>query len=139
VIAMALAAVSMGTGMGSMGPAMMGGAPMGPGMMGFGNSAPAASPVPGAREVRVEAFNFGFSPSELHLPKDTELNLTFANPSSTGTLHDLTVPALGIHVVAAPGETRTIGLKGLPAGRYDAFCSVPGHADMGMRATVIVE
>lgn len=120
-----------------MGPGAMG--VMGPGMMGFGNSTPAASPIPGAREARVAAVNFGFDPGQVRLPKDSEVNLTFANPSATGTLHDFTVPALGIHVVANPGETRTIGLRGLPAGRYDAYCSVAAHAEMGMRATVIVE
>ena len=25
------------------------------------------------------------------------------------------------------------------AGRYDAYCSMPGHADLGMRASVILE
>jgi heme/copper-type cytochrome/quinol oxidase subunit 2 len=116
-----------------MGPGMMG-----PGMMGFGSSGPASAPIPGASEVRVEAFNFGFSPSEVHLPKNADVNLTFSVPAANGVVHDFTVPALGIHVVANPGETRTVGLRGLPAGRYDAFCSVPGHAEAGMRATVVV-
>lgn len=116
-----------------MGPGMMG-----PGMMGFGSSGPASSPIPGASEVRVEALNFGFSPSEVHLPKNADVNLTLSVPAANGVVHDFTVPALGIHVVANPGETRTVGLRGLPAGRYDAFCSVPGHAEAGMRATVVV-
>lgn len=116
-----------------MGPGMMG-----PGMMGFGSSGPASAPIPGASEVRVEAFNFGFSPSEVHLPKNADVNLTFSVPAANGLVHDFTVPALGIHVVANPGETRTVGLRGLPAGRYDAYCSVPGHAEAGMRATVVV-
>lgn len=111
---------------------------MGPGMMGFGSSGPASAPIPGASEVRVEALNFGFSPSEVHLPKNADVNLTFSVPAANGVGHDFTVPALGIHVVANPGETRTVGLHGLPAGRYDAFCSVPGHAEAGMRATVVV-
>jgi len=118
-----------------MGPGMMG---MGPGMMGFGSSGPASAPIPGASEVRVEAFNFGFSSSEVHLPKNADVNLTFSVPAANGVVHDFTVPALGIHVVANPGETRTVGLRGLPAGRYDAYCSVPGHAEAGMRATVVV-
>ncbi len=67
------------------------------------------------------------------------MNLTFTNPASTGVVHDFTVPALGIHIVANPGETKTVGLHSLAVGRYDAYCSVPGHADLGMRATVIVE
>jgi heme/copper-type cytochrome/quinol oxidase subunit 2 len=116
-----------------MGPGMMG-----PGMMGFGSSGPASAPIPGASEVRVEAFNFGFSPSEVHLPKNADVNLTFSVPAANGVMHDFTVPALGIHVVANPGETRTVGLRGLPAGRYDAYCSVPGHAEAGMRTTVVV-
>jgi len=116
-----------------MGPGMVG-----PGMMGFGSSGPASSPIPGASEVRVEALNFGFSPSEVHLPRNADVNLTFSVPAANGVAHDFTVPALGIHLVANPGETRTVGLRGLPAGRYDAFCSVPGHAEAGMRATVVV-
>jgi plastocyanin len=121
-----------------MGPGMMGPGMMGPGMMGFGSSGPASSPIPGASEVRVEALNFGFSPSEVHLPKNADVNLTFSVRAANGVAHDFTVPALGIHLVANPGETRTVGLRGLPAGRYDAFCSVPGHAEAGMRATVVV-
>jgi len=122
-----------------MGPGAMGGYPMGPGMMGFGGSGPAASAIPGATEIRVDAFNFGFSPSEVRLPKNTDVNLTLSNPGANGVLHDLTVPALGIHVVANAGETRTIGLRGLPPGRYDAYCSVPGHAASGMVARLVIE
>jgi len=121
------------------GPGMMGQAPMGPGMMGFGNAAPAASAIPGATEVHVEALNFSFTPSEIRLPHATDVNLTLSNPAANGVMHDLTVPALGIHIVANPGETKTVGLRGLPPGRYDAYCSVPGHADQGMRAAVLVE
>ena len=122
-----------------LGPGMMGGYAMGPGMMGFGGSGPAASPIPGATEIRVDALKFGFSPSEVHLPKNTDVNLTFSNPAGNGVVHDFTVPALGIHVVANPGETRTIGLHGLPPGRYDAYCSVPGHAASGMVARLVIE
>ena len=121
-----------------MGPGM-GQAPMGPGMMGFGNAGPAASAIPGATEVRVVALNFSFTPSEIRLPHATDVNLTLSNPAANGVMHDLTVPALGIHIVANPGETKTVGLRGLPPGRYDAYCSVPGHADQGMRAAVLVE
>jgi len=127
------------TGFGPMGPAMMGGGGMGPGMMGFGNAGPASTPIPGATEVRVQATNFSFTPNQVRLPEGGDVNLTLTNPASTGAMHDFTVPSLGIHIVANASETRTIGLRGLAAGRYDAYCSVPGHAELGMRATVIVE
>ncbi len=124
-----------------MGPGMMGGSGHmgGGGMMGFGNAGPASTAIPGATEVRVQAANFSFSPNEIRLPKSAEVNLTLSNPAANGVVHDLTVPALGMHVVANAGETRTIGLRGLAAGRYDAYCTVPSHANLGMRATVIVE
>jgi heme/copper-type cytochrome/quinol oxidase subunit 2 len=86
----------------------------------------------------VQTANFSFSPSEIRLPKGADINLTLANPATNGVVHDLTVPALGIHVVANTGETRTIGLRSLAAGRYEAYCGMPGHADLGMRATVTV-
>jgi len=127
----------MGPGM--MGAGHMGNGMMGPGMMGFGSSGPTATAIPGAPEIRVQAANFGFSPNEIRLPKGADVNLTFTNAANTGVVHDFTVPALGIHIAANPGETKTVGLRGLAAGRYDAYCSVPGHADLGMRATVIVE
>ena len=123
-----------------MGPGMMGGAGhMGGGMMGFGTSGPASTAIPNATEVRVQAANFSFTPNEVHLPKNADVNLTFTNAAGTGVVHDFTVPALGIHIVANPGETKTVGLRGLAAGRYDAYCSVSGHADLGMRAVVVVE
>ena len=132
---------------GGPGPGNVGAFGMGPGqmsngmggMMGFGSSGPASTAVPGAAEIKVEAKNFGFTPNEIRLPANVDVNLTLVNPAANGTLHDLTVPALGIRLVANAGETKTVGLRGLAPGRYDAICSVPGHADLGMRAAVFVQ
>ena len=122
-----------------MGPGMMGSGPIGHGTMDHGNRGPVATAIPGAPEIRVQAASFGFTPKEILLPKGADVNLTIVNPSGTGVVHDFTVPALAIHVAADPGESRTVGLRGLAAGRYDAYCSVPGHTDLGMRATVVVD
>ena len=99
--------------------------------------APSATAIPGATEVRVTAANFSLTPSEIYLPKGSSVNITLVNTSDQS--HDLTAPGLGLHVVAGPGETRTTSLSNLAAGRYDAYCSVPGHAQLGMRATIIVD
>ncbi len=95
--------------------------------------------IPGANEVRVRTANFAFTPREIRLPRATAVNLTLENPAATGTVHDLTVPGLGIHLVAGPGEAVTVGLRDLASGRYDAYCAIPGHANAGMRTTIIVE
>lgn len=125
---------------GIMGSAHMAGGMMGSATGGCPGATPAgAAPIAGATEVRVRAANFAFAPKEIRLPKNEAVNLTLENPAATGVVHDLTVPGLGIHVAAGAGRTATVGLRGLAAGRYDAYCAVAGHADLGMRATVIVD
>lgn len=121
-----------------LGPGMMGASHTGHGMMGFGSSGPTPTTIPGATEVRVQAASFAFTPSQIQLPENADVNLTLTNSAGDRATHDLTVPALGIHIVAGAGEARTVGLRGLTAGRYDAYCGVPGHADLGMRASVVV-
>jgi len=93
--------------------------------------------IPGATVVTITAADLTFSPTELRLPAGREVNLTLVNRGQV--LHDLTISGLGVHIVAGPGESRTVGLRGLTPGRYEGFCSVPGHAQAGMRVTVVVE
>lgn len=127
-------------GLGMMGSGMMGG----PGMMGSGNMwSPGdvtrrgdTDAIRGAPTVTVTASEFRFSPSKVTLPS-REANLTLANQGAV--LHDVVITDLGVRVVANAGQTTTVGLRDLPAGRYAGFCSVPGHAEAGMRMTVVVQ
>ena len=92
--------------------------------------------IPGAPEVAVTAVDIHFSVTEIRLPS-TEVNLTLRND---GVLpHDLSIPALGVHIAAESGESITTGLRDLPKGRYPGYCSVSGHADAGMQIVVIVD
>ena len=92
--------------------------------------------IPGAAEVIVTAKDIAFSVSEIRLPS-TEVNLTLRND---GVLpHDLSIPALGVHIEAHSGESITTGLRDLRKGRYSGYCSVSGHADAGMEIVVIVD
>ncbi len=96
----------------------------------------ASAAIPGAPEVVLSAMDIHFSSSEIHLPAP-EVNLTLRND---GVLkHDLTVPALRVHIAAGPGQSVTTGLRDLPRGAYKGICSVSGHADAGMRVTVRVD
>jgi len=128
--------MGQGTQMMGQGAQMMG---QGAQMMGgyaSGGTAGAAA-IPGATEVTVTAADLTFSPTELRLPAGRDVNLTLVNRGQV--LHDLTIPALSVHIVAGPGESRTVGLRNLTPGRYEGFCSVPGHAQAGMRVTVVLE
>jgi plastocyanin len=120
---------------GSMGSSqMMGGSMMNGPMMGHGSSSPT---VPGAREVAVTATSFRFDPAEIHVRAGEDVTILLA--ASDGA-HDFTVDALDFHVAAAPGQ---LGHGGLHApstpGRYTAYCSVAGHRQAGMTATVVVD
>lgn len=119
---------------------MHGGGMMGP-MMGWwgsttGNSS-LADPIEGAPEVRVEAFDLGFEPGRPVVTTDGAFNLTLMNRGSV--LHDLTIPALDVRLVAGPGETVTSGLSDVAPGSYDFSCTVPGHAAAGMVGVLVIE
>lgn len=114
------------------------GMPMGP-MMGWW--VPQAStghtpPVPGAPTIEVEATEFAFQPERLTIDAGESVNLTLVNRGQL--LHDLSIPELGIDLVAAPGETTTTGLEVIEAGEYRILCTVPGHAQAGMSAWMVV-
>lgn len=93
--------------------------------------------VPGARDVVVRTNDYAFQPATVTVPAGRDFNLTLENQGRVP--HDLTVPALGIHVVAAPGQSTTISIAALAPGRYRMLCSVPGHAAAGMTGTFVVE
>jgi len=58
------------------------------------------------------------------------VNLILVNE---GTLpHDITIPALGFSLPAAPGTTASGSLSVARPGTYGFFCSVPGHREAGM-------
>ena len=52
------------------------------------------------------------------------------------TEQDLTIQEFGVHLVAAPGQSVSTGLRDLRKGRYSAVCT---NTRPGMRVTVVVE
>lgn len=119
---------------------MMGGSTMMGGSMMMGgagtgvNSAPAA--IAGAREVAVTAKDLRFSPSTITVKTGEAVNVVFRNDDEI--VHDFTVPALGIHVTAQPGQQVTFGLQPTTAGTFPFLCTVAGHAEAGMQGTIVV-
>ncbi len=116
------------SGAGQMG-SMMGGASTG------ADSAPAA--IDGARQVNLTASDTRFLPSTLTLKAGEAVNVVIRNTDET--VHDFTVPALGVHVTVEPGLEVTVGLRPSVAGTYPFLCTAVGHAEAGMLGTVVVE
>jgi plastocyanin len=92
---------------------------------------------PAAETIEVSAKNFSFTPDTITTkPGIVELELT-----STGGLHDLVfdddaVP--GFHLEAKTGDTdaKKVDLK---PGKYDFYCTLPGHRQAGMEGTITVK
>lgn len=98
-------------------------------------SSPAASAVPGPLgTIEIHAFDLGFEPAMAHVSTPGRYRVTFVNDG--GVLHDLTF-ADGSKIEAAPHSTGT-GEVTIPAAGLSFVCSVPGHADGGMRGEVMV-
>jgi nitrite reductase (NO-forming) len=101
-------------------------------------AAPAASPASGqaagAGTIAIEAFDLGFKPSTVSVPGAGTYQVTFKNTGSTA--HDLTF-ADGTKLAADPGQTAT-GSVAVPTGGISFLCSIPGHADAGMKGQVMV-
>jgi uncharacterized cupredoxin-like copper-binding protein len=90
--------------------------------------------LPDADTVAVEAGDLWFEPTELEVHAGEAVNLSFKN---TGRVfHDLTITELELDLNAQPGDTATGGLLIDTPGTYQYQCTVPGHAEAGMRGTI---
>ena len=99
-----------------------------------GPSAPA--PSPGATAIRVVARDFSFSPPELDIPAGRTVNVTLVNEGDL--FHDITIPALDFALSASSDTSASGALTPATRGRYEFFCSVPGHREAGMSGTLVV-
>src|SRR5436190_8887919 len=82
-------------------------------------------------EVQVVADEWRMDPNRLELTAGVPFKLTFRNQ---GTIeHDITVAAAHIKLAAAPGKTTEGTFTIDTPGTYDFLCSIPGHAEAGMK------
>jgi len=95
----------------------------------------AAQASPGQSEkIAIEAFDLGFKPSMPTVPAAGTYQVEFKNTGST--LHDVTF-ADGTKI-SAEGGTSATGTVTVPAAGLAFMCSIPGHADAGMKGEVMV-
>lgn len=106
---------------------------------------PSASPVAtpatetaaaGATAVTVAAGDLFFDPKELTIAANTDVQVTLNNGGALA--HDWAVRDQNIGTsLLNPGASETITVN-LPAGSYQFYCTVPGHAEAGMVGTLTV-
>ncbi|HEX5824525.1 MAG TPA: multicopper oxidase domain-containing protein, partial [Candidatus Limnocylindrales bacterium] len=85
-------------------------------------------------KISIEAFDLGFTPAMQSVSAAGTYEVEFHNTGST--LHDVTF-ADGTKIAAAGGKTAT-GKVTVPAAGLAFLCSIPGHADAGMKGQVMV-
>jgi FtsP/CotA-like multicopper oxidase with cupredoxin domain len=102
---------------------------------GAGGASPSASvPAGPAGTIEIHAFDLGFDPAMVDVDVAGRYRVTFVNDG--GVTHDLTF-ADGTKIEAA-AHTTVAGEVEIPAAGLTFICSVPGHADAGMRGEVMV-
>ncbi|MCU0505837.1 MAG: multicopper oxidase domain-containing protein [Chloroflexi bacterium] len=106
--------------------------------------APAASVAPAATAavggdvlgtLEITAVDLGFQPTNLTV--DAPGTYAFALKNTGTIVHDVTFPD-GTTITAQAGETAT-GSVAIPAEGISFLCSIPGHADAGMKGSVTVK
>lgn len=107
------------------------------GMMDGDTGRDADPPEPGAREISIEGDEFSFEPDEIRLERGETVNIVFDNQGRM--FHTFTVAALDFELRADRGQEISGSLRPTETGRFRAVCTVPGHIQGGMTATVIVE
>ena len=89
------------------------------------------------KEFNVEAFQFGFSPAEIHVQKGDHVRIHL---TTRDVAHSFSIKEFGINIPASldtPGVGDFIADK---AGSFTWFCRIPcgeGHNDM--QGTLVVE
>jgi len=86
-------------------------------------------------QVEVALSEFAIGPPTIEVAEGGTLLVT--NDGSAA--HDLTVVDTDVKTeLLNGGESAELDLSSLAAGTYEVICSVPGHADSGMRGTLVV-
>lgn len=85
--------------------------------------------------VAVALTEFALNPATVTVPIGGSLAI-----SNDGTMvHNVAVTDTPLKVRdLGAGETATLDVSSLDPGRYEIFCSIPGHKDSGMTGTLIV-
>ncbi|WP_314590338.1 cupredoxin domain-containing protein [Paenibacillus terrigena] len=89
-----------------------------------------------AQELYVAASEFSFSPNDFQIHANQRVRITLANAGQLE--HDFEIVGTDIHVHAAAGEKNSQIVLFEEAGTYEVRCTLPGHRESGMTATIRV-
>jgi plastocyanin len=106
------------------------------------SSAPVSSPLSPApaviEQISITGSDFAFKPSQITIKKGQPVAINFVNAGAYP--HNLTISGLNIKTkTIQSGEQDTIQFTPNKTGPFTFICTVPGHADKGMKGVLIVQ
>jgi uncharacterized cupredoxin-like copper-binding protein len=118
---------------------LLAGVTLGLAACGGGGGGGGASGGAPAGSTKVTMTDYKFNPADINV-KAGKANFFLVN--SGGVSHDLVVMSadgsktLGRSELVQPGNSGVLTIDNLPAGNYSVICDQPGHANLGMKATL---
>lgn len=88
------------------------------------------------REITVTASNFNFNPSTIQVKSGEKVKIIFKSQEG---IHNLAFKELGIGTKTIGSGEDSLEFTAPNPGSYAFSCSVPGHAEAGMKGSLIVE
>src|SRR5690606_4660797 len=93
-------------------------------------------PSTAAEPIEVELGDIFIAPQELRAMAGQNVTLNVTNTGATQ--HDLALADGPKTAMLGPGASEALDLGVLEAGTYTIFCSLPGHREGGMVASLMV-
>jgi FtsP/CotA-like multicopper oxidase with cupredoxin domain len=91
-----------------------------------------------ARAVQVTLADLTIRPASIAVPAGTATTLQVRNAGQVAHSFAVAAPDRTLQTPQlAAGESASLALPALPAGSYRAWCTVPGHKEAGMTATLV--
>lgn len=102
---------------------------------GNGDGGDGAVAAAGGAPVAVTLTEFAIEPSAITVPVGGALSVTNAGT----TAHNVSIEGTGVRTAdLGPGGTASLDVSTLEPGEYQVLCTVPGHGEAGMTATLTV-
>jgi uncharacterized cupredoxin-like copper-binding protein len=88
------------------------------------------------KELLVRAMEFSFTPSSIRVIVGRKIRITLDNAGQVE--HDFEIAGTNVHIHAASGQQSSMVVSFDKAGYYQVICTLPGHKEAGMTASIHV-
>ena len=107
-----------------------------PDQIDVGEDGASSSASMSVREIKIEAFGYGFTPKTIEVAKGEKVKFVITNK---GGMHDFTMKDFNISQGLSSTTPTVVEFSSDKAGTFEFICSVGNHAAMGMKGTVVVK